>query len=120
MNIDAFWQANRKFIIGLGAGIVVFFILLAVVAGGASDRFRAASVSVSRAKSAESSASQYSVSQVSELEETLDQLDADVAELTDSALPPYRKRFRVPIGVSPASHYIALSLIHISEPTRPY
>jgi hypothetical protein len=63
MNIDAFWQANRKFIVGLGAGIIVFFILLAIVAGGATDRFSAASASVSRAKLAGSSASQYSVSQ---------------------------------------------------------
>ena len=46
MNIDAFWQANRKFIIGLGAGIIAFFILLAVVAGGATDRFSTASISV--------------------------------------------------------------------------
>ena len=75
MNIDAFWQANRKFIIGLVAGIIAFFILLAVVAGGATDRFSTASISVSRAKRAGSNASQYSVAQVRELEGILTRLD---------------------------------------------
>ena len=109
MNIDAFWQANRKFIIGLVAGIIAFFSLVAVVAGGATDRFSTASISVSRAKRAGSNASQYSVAQVRELEGILTRLDADVTELTNAALPSYRKRFQVPVGVSPASHYIALT-----------
>ena len=109
MNIDVFWQANRKFIVGLGAGIISFFILLAIVAGGANDRFNTASNSVSLAKRKGASGSQYSAAQVGKLEKTLAQLDADVGELIKAALPPYRKRFQVPVGVSPASHYIALT-----------
>ncbi|MFT7517398.1 MAG: hypothetical protein ACI84O_001190 [Myxococcota bacterium] len=109
MNIDAFWQANRKFILGFAGGLVVFFILLSLVAGPAADRFKAASASVSRMKRTGSNSAQYSVSQVSDLEQRLEQLDADIETLKSGALPPFRKRFQVPNGVAPAQHYIALT-----------
>ncbi|HIA38095.1 MAG TPA: hypothetical protein EYN86_01065 [Planctomycetes bacterium] len=109
MNIDVFWQANRKFIIGLFGGMIAFFIALSIVAGPATDRFAAAERSVNKTKRSNSSTSQYSVSQVRELEQTLAQLDADVDALTTAALPPFRKRFQIPMGVAAASHYIALT-----------
>ncbi|MBC8370184.1 MAG: hypothetical protein H8E25_09295 [Planctomycetes bacterium] len=109
MNIDAFWQANRKFILGFVGGMIAFFVLLSLIAGPATDRFDAAAGSVSRMKRGSSRSAQYSVAQVRELEQILEQLDSDIDELTAAALPPFRQRFQVPRGVAPAQHYIALT-----------
>ncbi|MDP6962574.1 MAG: hypothetical protein QGF46_00230 [Planctomycetota bacterium] len=109
MNIDAFWQSNRKFIIGFAGGTIAFFILLSLIAGPATDRFKSASGSISGLKRRSSSSSQYSANQVRTLDEGLQQLDQDIASLEESALPPYRERFRVPRGVAPAQHYLALT-----------
>jgi hypothetical protein len=109
MNIDAFWQSNRKFILGFVGGMIGFFILLSLIAGPASERFDTSSRSILRLKNSSSRSAQYSVTQVRDLEKKLEDLDNNIQTLTAAALPPFRARFQVPNGVAPAQHYLALT-----------
>jgi hypothetical protein len=109
VNFDAFWQTHRRFILGFAGGAVLFFILLAVTGGGAKKRFKSESTSVSRTKRELQSNALYTSSQVATLENQLRQVQEQVEVLAGGALPPFRERFQVPPGLSPAQHYISLT-----------
>jgi len=109
MNFDAFWQTHRRFILGFAGGVVLFFILLALTGGGAKKRFKSQSSQVARTRLELARSGLYTSSQVSSLRQELAQVQSRVASLAASSLPPFRERFQVPAGVSPAQHYISLS-----------
>lgn len=109
MNIDAFWQANKKYILSVLGAVVAFFILRSLIAGPSEDRFDSATRSISRSKLTAGRNATYSASQVRELQAQLAALEANIAVLETNSLPPFRERFQVPSGVAPAQHYLALT-----------
>lgn len=109
MNFDAFWQTHRRFILGLAAGVVGFFILLAITGSGSKEDFRRSSSSISSTRRKMHSSNMYGAAQVSTLEQRLAALQERNAELGRMSLPPFRERFQIPSGTPAAQHYISLT-----------
>lgn len=109
MNFDAFWQTHRRFILGLGGGIIAFFILLAITGGGPAEDFKRSSSNIARTKRQLKTGEMYGSAEVSALEERLNSLRERNEQLGKQILPPFRPRFQIPSGTPAAQHYIGLT-----------
>ncbi len=108
MNLDAFWQKNKRVVLGCLGGVVVFFVLLSVLTSGARERQEKARRQISAANR-ELREARFGPDQVRALESSLRELEASNARLAEWALPPLRDDFRLPPGKAPSQHYIELT-----------
>lgn len=108
MNLDAFWQRNRRFLLGFLGGTLGFFLLLWILTSSAASRHAAAQRSISRA-TLELRDAMYGESEEREAQRRLEDLQARNAALGAEALALWRPQFRLPDDKAPAQHYIELT-----------
>ncbi len=108
MNLDALWQRNRKFILGVLGAVLGFFIVLWMLTSGPVGRQETAARSLSKANG-DLRTPMFGDQQERAAQQLLDTLRARNAEFAGKALPPVRAEYRLPAGKAPAQYYIELT-----------
>ncbi len=108
MNLDAIWQRNRVFILGLLGSLIGFFLLSWLLTSGAAAREASAGRAISKAATDLRSA-MYGDAQEREATERLATLRERNAAFAAQALPPVRAQFQLPAGKAAAQHYIEIT-----------
>ncbi|MDP6849650.1 MAG: hypothetical protein QGH51_03645 [Planctomycetota bacterium] len=105
MNLDAFWQANRRFLIGVAIGLVSFLILGSILVSGpkkAAASSRRSIMTATRTLRGKHVSSQ----DVARARTRLEALKKQGRKLAELALPIATDGFVIPEGQSPSKHYI--------------
>ncbi|MBO46161.1 MAG: hypothetical protein CMJ96_04610 [Planctomycetes bacterium] len=105
MNLDAFWQANRRFLIGIVIGLVSFFVLGSIFVSGskkAAASSRRNIMSATRTLKGKHVSSQ----DVARARTRLEELSEQSRRLAGKALPEIPLEFLPKEGQSPSKHYI--------------
>jgi len=106
MDLDAYWQENKRFVVSVGAGAVLFLIGIGIEGSIYKDQINAANSAI-RQKRTELSKMQFSSSDLSEAQDENAALRAAVARLTSAAQFAPRPEFVPdPEGGSSAPHYL--------------
>jgi len=108
VNLDALWQRNRKFILGVLGAVLGFFILLWLLTSGPVGRQDAAGRSLAKAMG-DLRSPMFGDAQEREAQARLETLRARNADFAAKALPPVRAEYRLPAGKAPAQYYIELT-----------
>jgi hypothetical protein len=106
MDLDAYWQENKRFVLAVGGGVVLFFVGFAVETAMFEDEILAAQRTAQKYRN-DLKAAQYTAQDLAQVEEENAALKASVERLTAAASFQPRPEFvHDPASGSVANHYL--------------
>lgn len=108
MNLDALWQRNRTYVLGLAGAVIAFFLLHWILTRGANARLDSAQRSINSIAT-EMRAATYGAAQEREAAARLETLRQRNADFARRSLPPVRAAYRLPPNKAAAQHYIEVT-----------
>ncbi len=114
MNLDAFWQTHRRFLIAVGCGFLVFLIARLLIGATVGADITSAEAAIRRSN-ATLRRGGFGQPQVAQLRGQVEELRERARELAARSLPPWREEFRPPAGQQARPFYIAFTGSRRSE-----
>ena len=98
MDLGDYWQENKRFVTGVGAGVVVFLIGFALVRSYFEGDIQSKRREIGKRES-DLAQPMFSATELADAQAQHDALTAAVAELTEAARFEPRPEFKIPSGV---------------------